>query len=205
MNNARPSLRLLDAEQIQQVHWYTVRLLSTTGVRVDLPAVREALRQTGQVQIQDNRVKFSAEIIAQALASAPPAIQVYDRRGQPAFRPGADRLRFGVGPTALYYQEPAGDNLEVFTRHHLRVITRLGSRLPHYDVIATPGIVQDVPAALSDLYGHLDLLANTTKPLVVLTSDEDQLPPLLALYARLHGDLGAKPFVLPNSTRSRRW
>ncbi len=197
MNNVRPHLSLLTSEQIQQVHHYSLQILSETGVRVDSDAVIELLRKTGQVQIEGRNVKFSAEIVTRAIESAPPVLQIYDRRGQPLFRLGDDRLRFGVGVTALYYQEPAADNLEPFTREHMRILTRLASSLKHYDVISTLGIVRDVPEALGDFYGNLEMFANTSRPLVLLTSDEDNFVPLLGMFENLHGELGAKPFILP--------
>jgi len=197
MNNVRPQLKLLTEDQIQQVHRYVLLILSETGVRVDSPSVIGMLEKTGQVQVRERSVKFSPEIVEQAIQSAPSVIQMYDRRGNPAFRLGDDRLRFGVGVTALYYQEPVGDNLELFTRRHMRIMTQLGSSLPHYDVISTPGIVRDVPEALSDLYGNLEMFSNTTKPLVVLTSDKDNFTPLMSIFEHLHGELGEKPFVMP--------
>jgi trimethylamine--corrinoid protein Co-methyltransferase len=76
-------------------------------------------------------------------------------------------------------------------------MVRLGSRLPHYEVISTVGIVQDVPPQRSDLYGNLEMIANTTLPLVLLVSDEEKFPAVLDMFEALHGDLGQKPFVLP--------
>jgi len=197
MSNAKPSLDLLTIEQIHQIHNYALDILFDPGIRVDSPKVINILKKTGQIQVKNGNVKFSPEIVEQAIQSAPPVIQMYDRIGNPAFQLGNDRLRFGVGVTALYYQEPVADNLELFTRHHMQILTRLGSILQNYDVISTPGIVRDVPEALSDLYGNLELFANTTKPLVVLTSDENSLEPLLNLFETLHGDLAQKPFVMP--------
>ncbi len=197
MNNARPQLTLLNEEQIQQTHQYALRILSETGVRVDSPSVIEMLEKTGQAQVEGRSVKLSAELVESAIQSAPSAIQMYDRRGNPVFNLGDDRLRFGVGVTALYYQEPVNDNLELFTRQHMRDLTRLGSALPLYDVISTPGIVRDVPEHLGDLYGSLEHFANTTKPLVLLVSDENNFAPVLAMFEHLHGGLGEQPFVLP--------
>jgi len=197
MNNVLPQLKLLDEDQIQQVHQYVLRILSETGVRVVSPSVIEMLEKTGQAQVQGRTVKIFPELVQEAIHSAPSAIQMYDRRGNPSFRLGDDRLRFGVGVTALYYQEPVGDNLELFQRRHMRTMTRLGSHLPHYDVISTPGIVRDVPEALGDLYGNLEMFANTTKTMVVLTSDENNLSLLMSLFEHLHGELGEKPFLLP--------
>lgn len=198
MNNVRPKLTLLDEEQIQQIHGYALRILAETGVRVDSPSAAERLGKTGQARVQGRSVRFSPELVEAAIRSAPSTIQVYNRRGSPVFTLGNDRLRFGIGVTALYYQEPLHDDLELFTRAHLRDLTRLGSALPLYDVISTPGIVRDVPEKMSDLYGSLEHFANTTKPLVLLVSDEHAFAPVLEMFAYLHGNaLGDKPFLLP--------
>lgn len=198
MHNVRPKLTLLTEEQIQQVHGYALRILSETGVRLDLPSVAEMLGKTGQARVQGRSVRLSPELVEAAIQSAPSTIQVYDRRGKPVFRLGNDRLRFGVGVTALYYQEPLDERLELFTCAHLRDLTRLGNVLPLYDVISTPGIVRDVPEAASDLYGSLEHFANTTKPLVLLVSDKQAFAPVLEMFEHLHGGpLGEQPFVLP--------
>jgi trimethylamine:corrinoid methyltransferase-like protein len=104
MHNVQPKIKLLNQEQIQQIHEYALCILSKTGVRVDSPEVIEKLRRTGQVIIQERNIKFQPELVEQALQSAPAVIQMYDRLGNPAFLLGNDRLRFGVGVTALYYQ-----------------------------------------------------------------------------------------------------
>lgn len=197
MNNVVPKLTLLNEEQIQQIHNYALHILFETGVRVDSPSVVEMLGKTKQVDIQGRSVKLSPQLVESAIQSTPPVIQMYDRLGNPVFQLGDDRLRFGVGVTALYYQEPVVENLLLFKREHMRIIARLGSVLPLYDVISTPGIVRDVPEALGDLYGSLDHFANTTKPLVLLVSDESNFAPVLNLFEHLHDGLGEKPFVLP--------
>jgi trimethylamine---corrinoid protein Co-methyltransferase len=196
--NARPRLTLLTEEQKQQTHQYALRILADTGVRVDAPAVLARLKpRVGASAIAGNRVRLPGELVEAALRSAPATIDIYDRRGQPAFQLGDGSLRFGIGVTALQYMDPVTDALEPFARRHMQAMVRLGSRLPHYDVISTVGVVQDVPAHLSDLYASLDLIANTTKPLVLLVSDEGKFPAVLDLYQALAGELGAQPFVIP--------
>jgi len=175
MNNVRPHLTLLNEEQTQQIHQHALRILSETGVRVDSTSVVEELEKTKQVKIQERSVKFLPELVESAIQSAPSKIPMYDR----------------------YYQEPAEDKVIEFTREHMRLMTRLGSALPLYDVISTPGIVRDVPEHLGDLYGSLEHFASTTKPLVLLVSDEKNFAPVLDLFEHLHGGLGEEPFVLP--------
>ena len=79
----------------------------------------------------------------------------------------------------------------------MQEIVRLGEMLPLYDVISTIGVLQDVSPAVSDLYATLDMIANTTKPLVILISDENKFPTVLDLLEHLHGDLAGRPFVIP--------
>lgn len=197
MNNTRPRLSFLTEEQIHQAHNYALRILAETGVRVDSPAVRELFRQRYGVHAEDLLVRIPPEVVEAAIGSAPKRIDIYDRRGQPAFTLGEDRLRFGAGVTALFYQRPEDDGIELFTRRNMQEMVRLSGALPLFDVVSTLGIERDVPEHLSDFYGSLDMLANTTKPLVLLVSDEANFPPVLDMFETLVGDLGAKPFVIP--------
>jgi trimethylamine--corrinoid protein Co-methyltransferase len=197
-NNARPHLSLLSQEQIEQVHHYALRILAKTGVRVDSPTVLAILETHLGAEAKEDIIRIPPDVVEAAIRSAPKTIDVFDRRGERVFTLGNDRLRFGVGVTALFYQDPLTDNLEVFARHHMRDMVRLGSSLPLYDVVSTVGIIQDVPPELGDLYGSLDMIANTTKPLVLLVSDEYKFPTILDMFEELHGsELGERPFVLP--------
>lgn len=196
--HAKPRISLLTAGQIEQVHAYALKILSRTGVRVDSDRIRETLaKKIGKSSIRDKTIHFPVETVEWALRSAPGKIDLYDRRGQPAFQLGDGSLHFGIGVTALFYQDPLTNRLSPFSRRHMQDMVRLGSCLPHYDVISTVGIVQDVSPSLSDLYGSLEMIANTNKPLVLLVSDEKRFPDVIDLFTHLHGDLASHPFVLP--------
>jgi trimethylamine--corrinoid protein Co-methyltransferase len=200
MNNVRPHLTMLNEEQKQDIHRYTMTLLANTGVRVDSPSALAMLRKTvGSSMVEDRTVRFPMELVEWAIKAAPSRIQIYDRRGNAQFTIGGeeDRMRFGIGVTALYYQDPVTDTPELFQRKHMQDMVRLGNKLPHYDVISTIGIVRDVPEYLTDLYGSLEHFANGIKPLVLLCSDEHKFDDVLQMFETLHGDLGAKPFIIP--------
>lgn len=197
MTSARPRLALLTEEQVAQVHRYSLEILSSVGVRVDSPAARGILTRAIGRPAADDRVRIPPELVEWALQAAPSAIYIYDRQGEPVFCLGESGTRFGVGATALYYQEPLTDDVTPFTRRHMETMTRLGDALDSYDVISTVGIVQDVPPQLSDLYSTLEMTANTTKPLVLLISDDTSFSTVLDLLELLHGDLATRPFVIP--------
>lgn len=196
MNLVQPKLGVLSRKQIEQMHSYSLQILSSIGVRVDSEPAIQILAQAGSAVADGKRVRIPPELVEWALSSAPSAVDVYDRTGSLAFRlPG--RARFGIGVTALYYQDPETDRVTPFARQHMEAMVRLGDALPSFDVISTVGIIQDVSPELSDLYAALEMTANTTKPLVVLISDENAFPAVLDLLEHLHGDLASRPFIIP--------
>ncbi len=195
---ARPRISLLSPEQIAVIHESSLRIVAHAGVRVDSERARKVFRQAGDgVRLIDNKVYLESEVVEWALRAAPSTLDIYDRRGERAFSLGDQIARFGVGVTNLYYQDPVTDQLAGFSRKHMETGVRLSHALPQYDVISTLGILRDLPPTTADLYAVLEMVANTTKPLVLLISAEDLFPAVLTLLERLHGDLGAKPFVMP--------
>jgi len=197
MSLVQPRLTVLDSEQLQQIHEYSLRILSICGVRVDSEeALRLFAQHAGAAAIDGDRVRIPRELVEWALEVAPRSVDVHDQRGDLAFRlPGP--ARFGIGVTSLQYQDPVSDQVTPFSRKHMESMVRLGHVLPSYDVISTVGVVQDVPPHSSDLYATLEMVANTDKPLVILVSDDEVFPRVLDLLERVRGDLSSSPFVLP--------
>jgi trimethylamine--corrinoid protein Co-methyltransferase len=194
----QPKISLLSQEQMRLVHDYSLKILSTVGVRVDSERARHIFAQAGVGASDDGeRVCIPPELVRWALETAPTSIQIYDRQGDPAFNLGNDRTRFGIGVTALYYQDPETDEVVPFAREHMEMTVRLGDALPSFDAISTVGIVQDIAPEVSDLYAPLEVMSNTHKPLVILVSDEERFPDVLDLLEHLHGDLAARPFIVP--------
>jgi trimethylamine--corrinoid protein Co-methyltransferase len=193
----QPTLTVLDQEQIEQIHRYSLQILSSVGVRVDSePARRLFAKAIGPAAIDEAHVRIPPELVEWALDTAPSAVDIYDRTGRVAFcLPGP--ARFGIGVTALYYQDPETDRVTPFTRKDMETSVRLGGALPNFDVISTVGIVQDVPAPVSDLYATLEMTANTVKPLVILISEEEAFPLVLDLLEHLHGELASRPWIVP--------
>ena len=201
MNNVRPQLALLSEEQKHDVHEYALQVLANTGVRVDsLLALKMLEKRVGSSNVDERTVRIPRELVEWAIQVAPKRIQIFDRRGNPQFQIGGvkDRIRFGIGVTALYYQEPETDTPVLFERKHMRDMVRLGNKLRHYDMVSTVGIVRDVPEELTDVYGSLEHFANGTKPMVLLVSDEHKFDDVMRMFETLHGsDLGEKPFIIP--------
>jgi trimethylamine--corrinoid protein Co-methyltransferase len=197
MSQARPRLRLLSREQVEEVHEGSLRILLEHGVGVDSERARRVFAgASGEVHLEDGRVRLERGVVEWAIRVSPPVVEVHDRHGAPAFRLGDDRTRFGVGVTNLWYQDPLTDELTPFSRADMTSGVRLAQALPSYDVISTLGVLRDLPPTVADLYAVLEMIANSTKPLVLLISDESLFPAALDLVEALHvGD--DRPFVIP--------
>lgn len=192
-----PKMSVLTQEQLVRLHEHSLQILSSVGVRIDSEEARRLfVRAAGPGILDGHCVRIPPELITWALDVAPSDVDIYDRLGNLAFHlPG--QTRFGIGVTALYYQDPVTDQVVPFSRDHMGTMVRLGGALASYDVVSTVGIVQDVPAQLSDLYAALEMTANTTKPLILLISDDSAFRDVLDLLESLHGDLASRPFLVP--------
>jgi len=195
-----PRINVLTEEQIERIHAYALQVLSSVGIRVDSAQARKIFAQAGGKVKSDNIVLIPSDLVSWALEAAPSFVDVYNRRGQHLFRlggPQKSQTRFGVGVTNLHYQDPATDRIEPFTRKHMAISTRLSESLSSFDVVSTIGILRDISPEDADLFGTLEMIANTVKPLVVLVSEERCFGDVLDLLEHLTGDLSTRPFVMP--------
>ncbi len=175
MSQVKPVIKVLTRDQIKKIHEYSLKILATTGIRVDSLRARRLFTKALGGSDEDTVVRIPAEWVERALETAPSTVDIYDRRGNHRFQLGNSQrteTRFGIGVTNLYYQDPVTDASTIFTRKHMELATRLGSVLSSFDIISTVGIIQDISPKTADLYGTLEMVANTTKPLVILVSEK---------------------------------
>jgi trimethylamine--corrinoid protein Co-methyltransferase len=197
MQRINPKISVMTRKQIVRVHDRSLDILASVGVRVDSETASRALGHAG-ARLEGGRVYIPADLVQWALDSAPSRVDIYDRRGRLAFHLGGrSETRFGIGVTALNYQDPVTDEVVPFQRRHMETMVRLGESLPAFDAISTVGIIHDIDPEQADLYATLEMVANSTKPLVLLVSREESFPDVLDLLEDLHPDLGSRPFVVP--------
>lgn len=198
--NVIPRLSLLTDGQKGEIHEYSKKILFSTGIRVDSSEARKIFRNAGIATEKKNRIYLSQELVDWAIKTAPSDFTLFNRSGKVAFDIGAnhlDKTRFGIGVTNTHYQEPGSGKVIKFLRKHMEVSASLGEALPNIDVISTIGIPSDVSPDISDLYGILDMYANTGKPLIILVLKDNTISKVFDLLEYLHGDISVKPFVLP--------
>jgi len=197
IKRVRPKITVLSQQQLDHIHNQSLHILKSVGLKIDSEKAVKVFSGAG-ANVDGSRVSIPGDLVQWALDAAPSSVDIYDRRGNFAFGIGdGAETRFGIGATTLHYQDPLTDEITPFTRKHMESLVRLGQSLGSFDLISTMGVVQDTSTEQSDFFDILEMAANSTKPLVLLVSQEDRFPAGLDLLEQLHGDLATKPFVVP--------
>lgn len=196
----RPQLNVMTGEQLEQLHDYSLEILRNTGIRVESDIARNIFARSEAVSIKGDIVKIQSELVDHAIKVAASFVEIFDTAARPAFILGegqGDDSYFGLGVTNTGFQEIDDDTVVMFRREHSRFSARLGDLLPNFDMVSTIGIPSDVPAAGIDLYNCLDIYANTSRPQIALISEKDNIGRVFDLLEHLHGDISARPFLIP--------
>ncbi len=82
-----PNLTVLDDAQKDKIHTDSLQVLATVGVRVDSATARQLFADAiGTEATREDRVYIPAELVEYALKLAPSSVDIYNRRGDLAFR-----------------------------------------------------------------------------------------------------------------------
>ena len=200
MSSVQPRMQILSEDQKNLFYEKALWVLEAVGVKVECPeVVREFAKQPG-VRCDGNVVKLSEKRVEQALETAPRHVDIYNRRGEPAFSLGPDfnhHTRFSIGSPTLNYQHPETRKIEEWRRCHTGLIAGLANTLDAFDAIATPGTIHDYGPEQADYFSTLELLANTHKPVILLVSKDNAFPGVIRFIEHLFSRLCEKPFVIP--------
>ena len=199
MNHYKPVLNILSEEGKNRLHDYSLQILREVGVRVDSKDARALFNNCEEIQNDEYLYYFSPVIINWAIEKAPAGIDMYDRLGEKCFTLGkgqSDTL-FGIGVTNPNYHEIGADEIVPFTRAHTKIAAGLCETLPGYDLLSTPGIVQDELISLTDLNSTADMLSGTIKPLSLLVSKDAHFEKVLKMVLEVTGIPSEKPCIIP--------
>ncbi len=199
MLDLKPKIKVMTNEQIEKVHQDALSILEGTGVVVDDPVARQVFEKAVGRTSADRCIRIPKDLVNWAIKVAPSDFPIYDRLGNKSFDlkgDGSQDAVFGIGVTNLNYQDPIDNVIKPFHRHHMAAAAGLGQRLDNFHFISTPGIIQDLPPETADLYGVLELLANSTQPLTMLISDWSLFHPFFFLGEQLCGILTLRLFII---------
>ena len=182
-------LSLLSDDEVEQIHGGALHVLAKTGIRALDDDILTLLHNAGcQVKRDEHHVHFPEQVIQDAIAHAPPVINLYNRLGEPAMSLGAGpfHARTSSGATGVLDLD-TGRRREP-TRGDVADAARLSDALPHvHGVSAMPVQPADVPVTTADVHALSLTLSNSIKPVGYVSLNEGLLDSALAMAAAVVG------------------
>ncbi|MBS3785159.1 MAG: trimethylamine methyltransferase family protein, partial [Anaerolineae bacterium] len=97
----QPFSRGLSDEQVRELHYATLEILSGTGVDMQDPQGREILLEAGAWE-SDGRVKIPENLVTDAINKAPSRIPMFDRLGNLTMPLELGKVFFGAGSDTTF-------------------------------------------------------------------------------------------------------
>jgi len=192
-------LSFLSEQQKEDLYQAALEIISSVGMRVFHDEARASLRDAGAEVDAEGRVRIPAALIEQTRATAPRAIMVYDRAGEPAMELGGYNTYFGTGSDLMHtYDLETGARRRSVLADVARS-ARLCDALPHIDFLMSNAHPTDVDPHDSYLLSFQAMLENSTKPLVVTAENARDLGAMARIAATLRGGdeaLRERPFFV---------
>jgi trimethylamine--corrinoid protein Co-methyltransferase len=147
--------------EIQKIHESSLDILSTVGIKVTHPEIRQLLLESGAKEGNNFVIFLPTHLIEAALKKAPPSVHFADQIGNIV------EVKSGVAPlfwtgNALYYSR--GSERKELTRERYAEFCRVANQLPHLHAICATSL-SDYPPQARDFIGFRTMAEYTQKHL----------------------------------------
>jgi trimethylamine--corrinoid protein Co-methyltransferase len=194
----KPFVRGLSDEQVREVHYATLEILSHTGVDMQDPQGRQILLEAGAWE-SDGRLKIPEHLVTDAIDKAPSRIPMHDRLGNLTMPLELGKVFFGSGSDTTFTLDVETGERRRTTAQDVEDIARLCDALDSIDFIMSMSNPSDVPP--DDLYIHefAGMIRGSVKPNVYTAKDRADVEDIYRIAAAVAGGeqaLREKPFFL---------
>jgi trimethylamine--corrinoid protein Co-methyltransferase len=160
----RPVLKVLSTEQIEEIHLATLAVLERTGIQVTHARALELLAGAG-ADVNKNRVRLPAQMVAEAIQTAPSHFALGRRNGETAFMLENNKRWYGAALDCMEYLDPFTDDRRLFTSEDCRITATIANALSNYSWSMMLGFAADVPVDIAERVTAKQALTYCEKPL----------------------------------------
>jgi len=196
----RPQFRILSDKQIEELHFATLQILERTGVAFQCEEALEILGSAGADVTNSDRVKIPAHLVERALSIAPKMVTFYTREGKPAIvLNGMTGSHFGAVPDLPGYLDPYTRKRRQCYIDDIADMVRLIDALPNVEWLLLGTSQPTLPAEITDKVSLLQVILNTSKPIMGEINDAASLREMIAFCSIVAGSeeqFLKKPFFI---------
>jgi trimethylamine---corrinoid protein Co-methyltransferase len=166
----RPTLELLSPALLERIVAEAMEVLGKVGVLIDDEEALAVLGDGGaRVDKKSRRAMIPEDLVWRCVRSAPSAVSVFSRDGQPALALEGWNVHFDPGSAAIKILDSQTLEARAATSKDLVDLVRLTDALPNLAAQSTALVVSDVPREIADRYRLFLVLLNSSKPVVTGT------------------------------------
>jgi len=194
----KPMLHMVSDEQVREIHYATLQILSQTGVVMQDPQGRELLLEAGAWE-SNGRIKIPENLVTDSIDKAPSRIPMHDRLGNLTMPLELGKVFFGMGSDTTFTIDVETGERRFAKIEDVENFARLGDALENIDFIMSMGSPSDVPT--DDLYLHsfIRMLRGSTKPNVYTAQNRKDMEDMYRIACAVVGGeqaLREKPIML---------
>ena len=165
-----PRLKVIDTDQIRQIHMASLEVLERVGVKMTHPRGVELLAGAG-ARVEGDRVRIPSWMVEDAIRKAPSRVVLGNRTGQRSVSIEAGKTWFGPSLDCIDYLDPLTDERSRFTSEHCRISATIADAMPNFDWTMIIGMADDQPPDIADRVIVRQALTYCEKPLVFCCKD----------------------------------
>jgi len=187
----------LGPQECEKIHLASLEILQRVGIDVHDEKALNILVKGGALA-DGIRVRIPEYMVANALATAPKTITLYNRKGQVAMRAGKYNTYYGGGSDCLNILDHHTGERRRPVLSDVRQASTLMDALPEFDFVMSAFLPEDVDQRIYDRYQMEVMLNTTTKPIVFVTPDFEGCVAAIEMCEAVAGSAQAfqkKPFA----------
>jgi trimethylamine--corrinoid protein Co-methyltransferase len=189
---------MISDEQVRELHYATLEILSQTGLKMQDPQGRELLLEAGARE-SNGRIKIPENLVTDAIDRAPSRIPMHNRLGELTMPLELGKVFFGTGSDTTFTLDMETGERRRTVAQDVENFARLGDALENIDFVMSMGNPSDVQA--DDLYIHsfIRMLRGSVKPNVYTAQNRKDMEDIYRIATAVMGGedaLREKPILL---------
>ncbi len=193
-----PGYRVLTEDQIKEIHYASLEILETVGVRVLDEEGVQLMRDAGCRMKKENILLIPNWLVEECIRSAPSRITIYNRKGEEAMRLEGNKVHFGLGTDLIQTCDLETGELRPSRLQDVINAARVSDYLEEIDFIASFALPQDVPTNTMYIECFKAMVENSVKPIFFTAAGEEDLSVIFEMAEAVvgEGQLRDKPFLI---------
>lgn len=160
-----PKRRLLTEDQIANLHKSTLRVLESTGIKIENEEAQSLLQSAGATVLQNNIVKIPPHLVESSIETAPKSVTLFHRDRKDKMALEGYNTWFGTGSGCPFTYDLNTNELRRTRKVDTENFSIISDYLQNIDFVMSMGNCSDMPETSCHRCEFEAMVTNTSKPI----------------------------------------